>query len=55
VLLEEQLQELREKRAAIVAELESEETPEAQREHFVQRIQRDNEEIGLMQAQWVLL
>ena len=51
MLLEEQLLELREKRAAIVAELNSEETPEAQREHFVWRIQKDNEEIAHMQAQ----
>ena len=51
VILEEQLAELRDKRTAIVAELQTEETPEIQREHFVQRIQKDNEEIGHMQAQ----
>lgn len=51
-MLEEQLQELRERRAAIVSELNAEETPEAQRDHFAQRIQRDNEEIAQMQTQW---
>ena len=55
VILEEQLAELRDKRTAIVAELQTEETPEIQREHFVQRIQKDNEEIGHMQAQWVFI
>ena len=53
MILEEQLRELAEKRAAIQAELQSEQTPEAQREHFVQKIQKDNEEIGHMQAQCV--
>ncbi|KAL3103370.1 hypothetical protein niasHS_002556 [Heterodera schachtii] len=51
MMLEEQLQELRERRAAIVSELNAEETPEAQRDHFAQRIQRDNEEIAQMQTQ----
>uniref|UniRef100_A0A183C8P9 non-specific protein-tyrosine kinase n=1 Tax=Globodera pallida TaxID=36090 RepID=A0A183C8P9_GLOPA len=51
MMLEEQLQELRERRMAILAELNSEETPEVQREHFAQRIQRDNEEISHMQTQ----
>lgn len=50
-MLEEQLQELRDRRTAILSELHTEETPEAQREHFVQSIQRDNEEIAHMQAQ----
>uniref|UniRef100_A0A183CAQ8 BMERB domain-containing protein n=1 Tax=Globodera pallida TaxID=36090 RepID=A0A183CAQ8_GLOPA len=54
MMLEEQLQELRERRMAILAELNSEETPEVQREHFAQRIQRDNEEISHMQTQSVV-
>uniref|UniRef100_A0A915M4X8 Uncharacterized protein n=1 Tax=Meloidogyne javanica TaxID=6303 RepID=A0A915M4X8_MELJA len=51
MLMEEQLQEMREKRAQIVAELQSEQTPEEQRDNFIQKIQKDNKEIGHMQEQ----
>ncbi|CAK5083380.1 unnamed protein product [Meloidogyne enterolobii] len=51
MLMEEQLQEMKEKRAQIVAELQSEQTPEEQRDNFIQKIQKDNKEIGHMQEQ----
>uniref|UniRef100_A0A914NHD8 Uncharacterized protein n=1 Tax=Meloidogyne incognita TaxID=6306 RepID=A0A914NHD8_MELIC len=51
MLMEEQLQEMREKRSQIVAELQSEQTPEEQRDNFIQKIQKDNKEIGHMQEQ----
>lgn len=51
MLLEEQLGELRRKRDNLLTELHSEETPDVKREHYVQQIQQDNQEIALMQEQ----
>ncbi|KAF7634330.1 hypothetical protein Mgra_00006296 [Meloidogyne graminicola] len=51
MLMEEQLQELNNKRTQIIDELNSKETPEEQRDNFIQKIQKDNKEIGNMQEQ----
>jgi hypothetical protein len=42
-VLEEQIRELEEKKSVIVKELNSEGTPEEQRQQLIDRIQKDNE------------
>lgn len=51
MVFEEQIRELEDKRNAIVKELNSDSSPEEQRQHFIEKIQKDNEEVAHMQVQ----
>lgn len=49
--LQEQIFKLEEKKNDVLRELNSEITPEEQRQYLIQQIQKDNEEISHMQLQ----
>lgn len=51
MVFEEQIRELEDKKEIILKELNSNGNPEKQRQHFIQKIQKDNEEVALMEVQ----
>lgn len=51
MVFEEQIRELEDKKDVLVRELNSDGSPEEQRQHFIEKIQKDNKDVAHMQIQ----